>query len=685
MKTQIRNLRRAASLLALATALTGSALAIDPDLPFSSGSTAADGALTFRRIIPGGRAWGSMAYDPVRNRIVLFGGSNGQAQADTWLFDGQDWTRVFPANSPVQRYGHRMVWDAARGKIVMFGGHRGDIRLNDTWEWDGTNWTAKTPVTSPSPREYFAMCYDAERQQVVLHGGNSAANGNAELWTWDGTNWTLRNPNPAPPGHNNSALAYDAERKECVLFGSPGQTWTWNGTVWSQKSPFNPPSARNHLAMDYDPIRKVVMLVSGSNQSDTWTWDGAAWTRQTPVRNLAGRQGGLIAWHGTLQRMIAFGGDISNGDNYSADTDSWDGTNWTLVSGKTQVFDLAPRANGTFNFSTINVPSGVTVRFNRNIGNTPVRWLATGDVIIDGVVEVNGEFGANSLPPGIPARGGPGGFDGGLGAIRTSASGSAVGSPGQGPGGGAPGTAPQTNPQNLRDGKPGAHRDSYGNAFLQPLLGGSGGGGGSSSEDWNGGNGGGGGGAILISSSRDITVNGRIAANGGEYQWSNASQGGRGAGGAILLRADRVTGPGTLEAYGGQANNPNGRIRVEAYTRSLTGGQNPVAVVGLPSSNGQLNQQGTLAVVSVAGANVAQPPSGNLLTPDVVFTAPGQVNVVVNGTEIPNGTPVQLRVTTANSVITAGPVPMNNNTVIIPVTVPAGLGTLQATAQFQTN
>jgi hypothetical protein len=260
-----------------------------------------------------------------------------------------------------------------------------------------------------------------------------------------------------------------------------------------------------------------------------------------------------------------------------------------------------------------------------------------------------------------------------------------VGSPGQGPGGGAPGTAPQTNPENLRDGKTGSFNGpttTYGNAFLQPLDGGSGGGGGSSSADWSGGNGGGGGGAILISSSRDITLNGIIRANGGEYQWSNASYGGRGAGGAILLRADRVTGPGTLQAYGGATGNPNGRIRVEAYSRTLTGSRLPVEVVALPSANGELNQIGTLTIQSVDGVNVVQPPSGNLQSPDVVFSDAGTVQVVVKGVGIPNGTPVRLRITTANSVIEATPQDMVNDTATFSVTVPKGLGTLQATATF---
>ena len=683
MKKQRRILTRLWLLAGLLpAAMPWNALAIDPDLPYSSGSTGADGPLTFRQIVVGGRSWGDMAYDAARSRGVLFGGSTGVPQSDTWLFDGVNWTRVFPATSPVQRYGHRMVYDPVRQEVLLFGGHRGDIRLNDTWVWNGVTWTQKSPANSPSAREYYAMTWDGARNEVVLHGGNSAGAGNSETWVWNGTDWALKTPAESPPGHNNSALAYDAARQEVLLFGNQGQTWIWNGTTWARRSPASQPQARNHHKMDYDPVRQEIVLFSGSNLSDTWTWNGVNWTAKSPANQIRGRQGHQMVWHPGLQRIMVFGGDIPSVDNYSADTDLWDGTNWVRHSGKTQVFDMTGRANGIWNFTTVTVPSGVFVNFLKNVGNTPVRWLATEDIVINGVVDVSGGFGANDLPPGVPARGGPGGYDGGRGGLLFSASGSYVGAPGQGPGGGAPGTAPQTNPENLRDGKNGGYNNVYGNAFLQPLSGGSGGGGGSSGNDWSGGNGGGGGGAILLASSRDITINGRISANGGEYQWSNASYGGRGSGGGILLRADRVGGPGSLEAYGGNANNPNGRIRVEAYTRTMTGAQNPVGVVGLPAANGELNQVGVLTIVSVDGANVVQPPTGNLNTPDVVFSDPGQISVVVNGTGIPNGTPVSLRVTTANSVINAGPVDMNAGTATINVTVPAGVGTLQATAQF---
>lgn len=656
--------------------------AIDPDLPFASGSTGADGPLTFREI-PLGRTGPGMAYDPVRQEVVMFGGYNsGLGLDDTWVWRGANWIRLLPANSPPSRWSHRMVWDAARNEVVLFGGTRTTGRLGDTWTWNGTTWTQKAPASSPTARDGHCLVYDAARQRVVLFGGNV---GGQETWLWDGVNWTQANPVNRPQATGSSAMAYDAARQECVLFGNHGQTWIWNGTDWTQRASLDVPSARSFGTLTYDPIREVALMFSGSNRPETWSWNGVNWVQLAPTVTPGGRQYHEAVWDAARQRIVVFGGDISGVDGFAADTWLWNGTTWALWSNKTQFFDLSVRPSGVWNFTTINVPSGVTVRFLRNPANSPVRWLATGDVVINGTIDVGGEAGLNALSPGVAARGGPGGFDGGRGAVAFNSSASFVGSPGQGPGGGAPGTAQQTNPDNLRDGLPGSYAGpttSYGNAFLQPLVGGSGGGGGSSSDVWNGGNGGGGGGAILIASSRDIFLNGLIRANGGDREYSNASFGGVGSGGSILLRADRVTGPGTLQAFGGQQGNPNGRIRVESYQRSLTGAQIPPFVVGLPSASGELNQLGTLAIESVDGANVVQPPSGNLQTPDVIFSDAGAVQITVVGTGIPNGTAIRLRIATATSVIQPAPQDMVNNRAVFNVTVPAGLGTIQATAQF---
>jgi hypothetical protein len=670
----------------LAIAVVGVLMLASPlaaqDLPFESGSTGADGPLAFPEIVSGGRQSHAMAYDPVRQQVVLFGGRTSPADMnDTWVWSGGDWIRAFAPVAPPIRSGHRMVWDAARGEIVLFGGVISGLGVvyNDTWVWNGETWTQKTPANSPAPRSGFAMAYDAPRQRVVVFGGSVGSQGTQETWLWDGNNWTLADPATKPPGSGGSAMTYDAAREEIVLFSDWNQTWTWNGVNWTQRSSPVFPVSRSNPAMAYDPIRQVVHLNGGSGRRETWSWDGSGWTELAPADSPLGTQFHAMVWDDARQRTVLFGGQHGS-ESYSADTWLWDGTTWSFAGGKTQTFDMAGRPNGIWNFTTIDIPAGVTVGFNKNAANTPVRWLATGDVTIDGSLILNGERGLRSLPVGTVARGGPGGFDGGRGALRVDVSGSSIGSPGQGPGGGLSGTA--VTPTDLRDGQPGLYRDAYGNVFLQPLLGGSGGGGGASSETTDGGNGAGGGGAIMIASSRDIFLNGSIHTNGGDQEWSFASYGGRGSGGAILLRAGRILGNGILEAFGGTTSFPNGRIRTEAYVIVLGGAQLPPAVVGLPAPNGELNIVGTLVITSVDGANVSQPPGGHLQTPDVVFSEAGPVNVVVNATGIPDGTPVTLRVATADSVIQAGPVNLAGGSASFNVTVPKGLGTLQALAEF---
>src|SRR5687767_7709957 len=51
--------------------------------------------------------------------------------------------------------------------------------------------------------------------------------------------------------------------------------------------------------------------------------------------------------------------------------------------------------DGVFNFTTVNIANGVSVRFNRNALNTPVYILATGNVTLSGMFDVSGANGSS--------------------------------------------------------------------------------------------------------------------------------------------------------------------------------------------------------------------------------------------------------------------------------------------------
>ncbi|MBM4136379.1 MAG: hypothetical protein FJ241_06035 [Nitrospira sp.] len=346
-------------------------------------------------------------------------------------------------------------------------------------------------------------------------------------------------------------------------------------------------------------------------------------------------------------------------------------TVWAFESGSTGAdgpfnpsinteFQLPP--DGIFNFTTVNIPSGVTVTFIKNASNTPVYVLATGDVIIDGTINVNGS-GGNGLYPGT---GGPGGFNGGLGGTFNL-----IGGKGLGHGGGNPGSV-STDPATYASGAGGGGGfgsngsdgygsdfgpggtggGTYGNTKIMPAIGGSGGGGGAGSGyplyPDQGGGGGGGGGAIIIASSGTITVNGSITANGGNGAYGfQFSGGGGGSGGAIKLIANTITGYGTILAtgpIGGGGGNQggaggNGRICLEANTITGTFSTNPPYTYGYPGTVFVTNPP-TLKITSVGGINIPENPSGTYGSPDVTLpsSTTNPVTVNISATNIPVGT-----------------------------------------------
>jgi hypothetical protein len=203
---------------------------------------------------------------------------------------------------------------------------------------------------------------------------------------------------------------------------------------------------------------------------------------------------------------------------------------------------LTPPPNGIFNFTSVTIPSGVTVRFVRNVANTPVTMLATGNVSIAGTIDVSATSGGNVVDGTFLGSnagiGGPGGFDGGNGANGVA---STIGGTGLGPGGGGPGAGAGFATAGgvvSPTGTPGA---AYGNAELLPLLGGSGGGGGDASLGTTSAGGGGGGGATVIAASGTLTLTGTISARGGNGGGGN-NPGGGGSGGAVRLVATTITG-----------------------------------------------------------------------------------------------------------------------------------------------
>ncbi len=257
-----------------------------------------------------------MAYDSVRRRVVLFGGQNlaGTLFSDTWEYNPatSTWTELM-GSGPSERTFAGMAFDSVRNVIVLFGGSAANL-LSDTWEWNGT-WTQRQPANMSMARSFFGCWWDPNRSRVAVYGGfGTGGSILSDLFEWDGTSWTPRSL--AGLGRAVHSVAYDLSRRRMVFFGGQnssgvlsGGTWELD-TSWIQTMPTNPPPPTYGGAMAYDGRSGTVVLVGGSDSAaplvGAWSYDGTAWTMMPT--NPGVRSHGAMVFDSTRQRLIHFGG-----------------------------------------------------------------------------------------------------------------------------------------------------------------------------------------------------------------------------------------------------------------------------------------------------------------------------------------------------------------------------------------
>ena len=176
--------------------------------------------------------WACGAYDKHRGVSVYWSGtSSGTLELNT---STHTWTAITTAAVPPtigSVYGFGMAFDEVRNLIVMFDSDNQNTH-SETWTYDGTNWTHASPVHSPAPvgGRFPCMVWDPTENYCLLQRGS-------DTWSWDGTDWTDLSPSTQVPGaggdQTNASMAYDPVNYETVYFfgddnGNPSthnQTW----------------------------------------------------------------------------------------------------------------------------------------------------------------------------------------------------------------------------------------------------------------------------------------------------------------------------------------------------------------------------------------------------------------------------------------------------------------------------
>jgi hypothetical protein len=197
-------------------------------------------------------------YNPAGDMMVVFGGIDGSSfHSDVWTlsFTGTPaWSRITPTGVPPSaRYRHSAIHDPVRARMVVFGGH--DVsysNCNDSWVLSLTGtpaWIQLSPAgTLPSPRQGQSAVYDPQSDQMLIFGGFDGGYRN-DAWSLSlsGTAiWSQLTPSGSPPSPRSAhAAAYDLGENRMIVFAGNDASsllndlWTLSlsGTpAWSELS-----------------------------------------------------------------------------------------------------------------------------------------------------------------------------------------------------------------------------------------------------------------------------------------------------------------------------------------------------------------------------------------------------------------------------------------------------------------
>lgn len=193
-------------------------------------------------IAPSPRGRHGMAYDQKRGVTVLFGGedaSGNQPLNEVWEWDGNSWVDKTPATGPTGRWFPNLAFDPVRQDILMYGGYTFTGPSLETWSWDGTSWQQQMPPTPPPYRRGNRAVSDLHRQRVIVYGDES----DPFSWEWDGQDWTML-VQSSPGVREAPAVAYNGQSRETVVFGGYlysvhlADTWVFRTNAPADVIPF---------------------------------------------------------------------------------------------------------------------------------------------------------------------------------------------------------------------------------------------------------------------------------------------------------------------------------------------------------------------------------------------------------------------------------------------------------------
>lgn len=266
----------------------------------------------------------AMAYDAVRDRVVLFGGFTSAGEnGETWEFDGNHWALIAPAG-PSRRWLHTMVFEPERERVLMTGGRFGPMPVGGTLEWDGSAWSSLPAPGGIEPNAHsHSMAFDHVRQAVVVCLGQSGSFPSSEIWEYSKGIWAIRGGLGAGTGWLQSSAVFHPGFGGVVIVGgtrdfnsTPGGGWLWNGEV--VLSPQGIGLGAFGIALAFDTARQRAIAFGGDRRragvefeflgtTQSLTANGQ-WTSLSLSTGPSPRARASMVYDSVRDRIILFGG-----------------------------------------------------------------------------------------------------------------------------------------------------------------------------------------------------------------------------------------------------------------------------------------------------------------------------------------------------------------------------------------
>ncbi|MHA1198737.1 MAG: Kelch repeat-containing protein [Candidatus Heimdallarchaeaceae archaeon] len=314
-------------------------------------------------IVPTARAGHSMVYVPTTEEIIVYGGMRDNLNLassylnDTWKYSysNNKWTELNSSIRPSSRSSSSMVYDPVNNRLLLFGGTTFNTRFNDTWELDLDSYEWKIIDTENAPTKVAdaVMVFDELNEEIFLFGGAYYPQGySSDSWIFNVNSnvWNKLTVSTHPSSRYGHKMVYSNINDAIYLFGGHAfnttdtvnnDSWWYNcnSRTWSEITPPSWPSSRYWHAITYDVVNERIFLFGGRKNiwtmdcwGDTWGYhiDSNVWSQIQVVESPPARMYFPMVYHSAEDKTILFGGcqdpnTVIFGDmwSYSSEFNKW--------------------------------------------------------------------------------------------------------------------------------------------------------------------------------------------------------------------------------------------------------------------------------------------------------------------------------------------------------------------------